>query len=325
MRRRQFLAIIGGVGAARPFSLRAQQATKLPSVGFLGAGTPSGWSRWTAAFLVRLHELGWVEGRTMSIEYRWAEGHSERYAEITAEFVRLNVDVIVSVGSAALAAKRVTSVIPIVFTIASDPLGDGMIASLARPGGNVTGLSTQAVDAASKRLEFLREILPSLRRFAILAELGNFGTVLEQRKVEAASKTIGLETVTLEMRNANDIAPALSGLKGRVDALYVIPNPIANTNRDRINALALGERLPTMHGFREYVEAGGLASYGPSTADMFRRAGDYVDRILRGAKPADMPVEQPTKFELVINLKIAKALGMPLSPTLLARADEVIE
>src|SRR5215208_5125457 len=163
MRRRQFLAIIGGVGAARPFFLRAQQATKLPSVGFLGAGTPSGWSRWTAAFLVRLHELGWVEGRTMSIEYRWAEGHSERYAEITAEFVRLNVDVIVSVGSAALAAKRVTSVIPIVFTIASDPLGDGMIASLARPGGNVTGLSTQAVDAASKRLEFLREILPSLR------------------------------------------------------------------------------------------------------------------------------------------------------------------
>jgi putative tryptophan/tyrosine transport system substrate-binding protein len=299
--------------------------TKLPTVGFLGAGSPPGWSRWTAAFLLRLHELGWVEGRTVSIEYRWAEGHSERYAEIAAEFVRLKVDVIVSAGSAALVAKRVTSVVPIVFTIAADPLGDGLVASLARPGGNVTGLSTQAVDAASKRLEFLHEIIPSLRRLAILAEVGNFGTVLEQRKVEAASETLGLETMTLKMRNADDIAPAIAGLKGRADALYVLPNPIANTNRDLINALALGERLPTMHGFREYVEAGGLASYGPSTADMFRRAGDYVDKILRGAKPADMPVEQPTKFELVINLKIAKALGIPLSPTLLARADEVIE
>ena len=325
MRRRQFLALIGGAAAATPYAVRAQQPTKLPTVGFLGAGSPSGWSHWTAAFLKRLHELGWVEGRTMSIEYRWAEGHSDRYAEITAEFVQLKVDVIVSTGSAALAAKKVTSAVPIVFTIAADPLGDGMVASLARPGGNVTGLSTQAVDAASKRLEFLREIIPSLRRFALLAEVGNFGTVLEQRKVQAASKTLGLEAVTLEMRNADDIAPALAGLKGRADALYVLPNPIANTNRDLINALALGERIPKMHGFREYVEAGGLASYGPSTPDMFRRAGDFVDKILRGAKPADMPVEQPTNFELVINLKTAKALGIILSPTLLARADEVIE
>jgi len=325
MRRRQVLALIGGAAAATPYAVRAQQPTKLPTVGFLGAGSPSGWSHWTAAFLKRLHELGWVEGRTMSIEYRWAEGHSDRYAEITAEFVQLKVDVIVTAGSAALAAKKVTSAVPIVFTIAADPLGDGMVASLARPGGNVTGLSTQAVDAASKRLELLREIIPSLRRFALLAEAGNFGTVLEQRKVQAASKTLGLEAVTLEMRNADDIAPALAGLKARADALYVLPNPIANTNRDLINALALGERIPTMHGFREYVEAGGLASYGPSTSDMFRRAGDFVDKILRGAKPADMPVEQPTKFELVINLKTAKALGIILPPTLLARADEVIE
>jgi putative ABC transport system substrate-binding protein len=325
MRRRQFLSLIGGAAATTPCAVRAQQATKLPTVGFLGAGSPAGWSHWTAAFLLRLRELGWVEGRTMSIEYRWAEGHSERYAEITAEFVRLKVDVIVSAGSAALVAKRVTSAVPIVFTIAADPLGDGMVASLARPGGNVTGLSTQAVDAASKRLEILREIIPSLRRFAILAEVGNFGTVLEQRKVQAASETLGLEAITLELRNAEDIAPALAGLKGRADALYVLPNPLANTNRDRINALALGERLPTMHGFREYVDAGGLASYGPSTSDMFRRAGDYVDRIFRGAKPADMPVEQPTKFELVINLRIAKALGIQLSPTLLARGDEVLE
>src|SRR5258708_2830030 len=159
MRRRQFLGIVGGAAAVRPFAVRAQQVTKLPTIGFLGAGSPSGWSHWTAAFLQRLHELGWVEGRTISIEYRWAEGHSERYAEITAEFVRLKVDVIVSVGSAALATKRVTSAIPIVFTVAADPLGDGMVASLARPGGNVTGLSTQAADVAGTRLEFLREAI----------------------------------------------------------------------------------------------------------------------------------------------------------------------
>jgi putative ABC transport system substrate-binding protein len=322
MRRRRFLAVLGAAAAAMPFGVRARQATRLPTVGFLGAGSPSGWSHWTAAFLERMHELGWVEGKTISIEYRWAEGHSERYPEIAAEFVRLKTDVIVSTGSVALAAKKVTSVVPIVFTIAADPIGDGMVVSLARPGGNVTGLSTQGVDVATKRLELLREIVPDLRRFAILAEVGNLGTVLEQRKVELASKTLGLEAVTLEMRSADDIAPALAGLKRRAEALS---NPIANTNRARINALAVDEHLPTMHGFREYVEAGGLVSYGPNTVDMFRRAGDYVDRILRGTKPAEMPVEQPTKFELILNQKVAKALGIQLSPTLLARADEVIE
>jgi putative ABC transport system substrate-binding protein len=325
MKRRRFLAVLGAAAAAMPFAVRAQQATRLPTVGFLGAGSPSGWSHRTAAFLQRLHELGWVEGKTISIEYRWAEGHSERYPEIAAEFVRLKTNVIVSTGSVALAAKKVTSAIPIVFTIAADPIGDGMVASLARPGGNVTGLSTQGVDVATKRLELLREIVPDLRRFAILAELGNLGTVLEQHKVEVASKALGLEALTLELHSADDIAPALAGLKRRAEALYVLPNPIANTNRARINALAIGEHLPTMHGFREYVEADGLVSYGPNTVDMFRRAGDYVDRILRGSKPADIPVEQPTKFELVINQKVAKALGIQLSPTLLARADEVIE
>jgi putative ABC transport system substrate-binding protein len=325
MRRRELITLIGGAAVAWPLAARAQQTTKLPTVGFLGAGSPSGWSHWTAAFLQRLHELGWVEGRTIAIEYRWAEGHSERYAEIAAEFVRLKVDVIVSVGSAALAAKRVTSAIPIVFIVAADPLGDGMVASLARPGGNVTGLSTQAADVTGKRLEFLREAIPGLRRFAVLSEVGNIGNVLEQSQVQEAAKTLDLSAVILEMRSADDIAPAYEALKGRAEALYVIPNPLANTNRVRINDLALSARMPTMHGFREYVETGGLMSYGPNTPDMFRRAGDYVDKILRGAKPADMPVEQPTKFELVINLKVAKALGVQLSPTLLARADEVIE
>jgi putative ABC transport system substrate-binding protein len=325
MKRREFITLVGGATIAWPLVARAQQPGKLPTIGFLGAGSPSGWSHWTAAFLQRLHELGWVEGRTIAIEYRWAEGHSERYAEIAAEFVRLKVDVIVSVGSAALAAKRVTSAIPIVFILAADPLGDGMVASLARPAGNLTGLSSQAADVTGKRLEFLREAIPGLRRFAVLAEVGNRGNVLEQSQLQAAAKTLDLSVVILEMRSVDDIAPAFEALKGHAEALYVLANPLANTNRVRINDLALGARMPTMHGFREYVETGGLMSYGPNTSDLFRRAGDYVDKILRGAKPADMPVEQPTKFELVINLKIAKALGIQMSPTLLARADEVIE
>ena len=325
MRRREFFPLLGGAAVIWPFAVQAQQAAKLPIVGFLGAGSPSGWSHWTAAFLQRLQELGWVEGRTIAIEYRWAEGHSERYAEIVTEFVRLKVDVIVSVSSAALVAKRVTSTIPIVFTVAADPLGDGMVASLARPGGNVTGLSSQAADVTGKRLEFFREAIPGLRRFAVLAQVGNLGNALEQSQVQAAAKMLGLQVVILEMRSADDIASALEALKGRAEALYVLPNPLANTNRARINDLALSARMPTMHGFREYVETGGLMSYGPNTPDLFRRAGDYVDKILRGAKPADMPVEQPTKFELVVNLKTAKALGIDISPSLLARADEVIE
>jgi putative ABC transport system substrate-binding protein len=268
--------------------------------------------------LQRLQELGWVEGRTVAIEYRWAEGRSERYAEITAEFVRLKVDVIVSVGSVAMVAKRVTSAIPIVFTTAADPIGDGMVASLARPGGNVTGLSSQAADVTSKRLEFLREGIPDLRRLAVLTEFGNHGNGLELNQLRAAVKTLDL--VILAMRSADDIAPAFEGLKGRVDAIYVHANPLANTHRARINGLALDARLPTMHGFREYVESGGLMSYGPYTPDLYRRAGDYVDKILRGAKPADMPVEQPTKFELVVNLKTAKAIGVDLPQTLLASA-----
>ena len=274
----------------------------------------------------RLRELGWIEGRTVAIEYRWAEGRSERFAEIAAEFVRLKVDVIVTAGTAAVvAAKQATSVIPIVFAAAGDPVGTGLVASLARPGGNVTGLSNQSADLAGKRLELLREVVPGLRRLAIMANVGNPIGVLEMGEVQAAARTLGLEVVTLEIRRAEDIAPAFEALKGRADALYVVTDPLVNTNRIRINTLALGARLPTMHGIREYVEAGGLMSYGPNFPDLFRRAADYVDKILRGAKPADIPVEQPTKFDLVINLTTAKALGLDVPPTLLARADEVIE
>jgi len=222
-------------------------------------------------------------------------------------------------------AKQATSDIPIVFALAGDPIGQDLVASLARSGGNITGMSIQATDLVGKRLELLREVMPSLRKLAVLAFVGNTGNELELNEVQAAAKTLGLEVVMLEIRRTDDLAPAFETLRGRAEALYVPANPLANTNRVLINDLALGARMPTVHGFRQYVETGGLISYGPSTTELFRRAAEYVDKILRGAKPGDLPVEQPTKFDLIINLKTAKILGLELSPALLARADEVIE
>jgi putative ABC transport system substrate-binding protein len=323
--RRHFITLLGGAAAAWPLAARAQQADKLPTIGFLGATTPATWSLFVAAFVQRLRELGWIEGRTIAIEYRRAEGRGERFAEIAAEFVRLKVDVIVTVGGAVLAAKQATSLIPIVFAVAADPVGSGLVASLARPGGNVTGLSTQFTDLAGKRLELLREIVPNLRRLAIMANTGYPAAVLEMAEVQATARTLGLEVATLEIRRAEDIAPAFEALKGRAEALYVCAESLVTTNRVRINTLALAARLPQMHGVREYVEVGGLMSYGPNVPDLWRRAADYVDKILRGAKPGDLPVEQPTKFDFIINLTTAKALGLEVSPSLLARADEVIE
>jgi putative tryptophan/tyrosine transport system substrate-binding protein len=309
-----------------PVAASAQQAGKLPTIGFLGPTTPSAASQWVAAFTQRLFELNWVEGRTVAIEYRWAEGRSERYAEIAAEFVRLKVGVIVTGGTeAVVAAKQVTSAIPIVFGTAGDPVATGLVASLARPGGNVTGLSNQSADLPGKRLEILRELVPGLHRLAILANVGSLIGVLEMGEVQAAARTFGLEVATLEIRRAEDIALAFERLKGHADALYVVTDPLAITNRVRINTLALAVRLPTMHGIRDYIDAGGLMSYGTNIPNLFRRAADYVDKILRGTKPGDIPVEQPTKFDLVINLTTAKALGLTVPPTLLARADEVIE
>jgi putative ABC transport system substrate-binding protein len=273
----------------------------------------------------RLRELGWIEGRTIAIEYRWAEGRDERFTEIAAELVRLKVAVIVTVGSAVPAVKQATSVVPIVFAISGDPIGMGLVASLAQPGGNVTGLSSQATDLAGKRVELLREVIPGLRRLAIMANVGYPAAVLDMREVEAATRMLGLEAVTMEIQRAENIAPGLEALKGRADALYVCGDPLVVANRIRINVLALGARLPAMYSSREYVEGGGLMSYGPNTADMFRRAAEYVDKILRGAKPGDIPVEQPTKFELAIHLTTAKVLGIQIPPSLLARADEVIE
>jgi ABC-type uncharacterized transport system substrate-binding protein len=257
---------------------------------------------------------------------RWAEGRSERFAEIAAELVGLKVDVIVTSGLAVPAAKQVTSVIPIVFALASDPIGTGMVASLARPGGNVTGLSQQSRELAGKRLELLREILPSLRRLAAMGNAVSPGFALEIGDIQAATRTLGLDVAAFEIRRAEDIAPLFEAIKDRAEALYVIgSDPLVQTKRIAISTLAAAARLPTMHSAREYVEAGGLLSYGPNYTDLFRRAGNYVDKILRGANPADLPVEQPTKFDLVINLTTARALGLEVPPTLLARADEVIE
>jgi len=280
-------------------------------------------SQWTAAFVQRLRELGWIEGRDIAIEYRYAEGRNERFAEIAAEFVELKVDIIVTTGPAAPQAKKATSVIPIVLALSPDPVGAGLVASLARPGGNVTGLSMQLSDTAGKRLELLREAVPSFRRLAILANVGFAQAVLEASEAQAAARSLGFEVATLEIRREEDIVSAFASLKA--DALYVTADALVNLNRIRINTLANVARLPTIAGWREFVEAGSLMSYGPSLPDLFRRAAEYVDKILRGAKPADIPVEQPTKFELVINLKTAKALGLTIPPTLLARADEVIE
>jgi putative ABC transport system substrate-binding protein len=324
LERRKFIALLGGA-AAWPLMARAQQPGKLPTIGFLGA-TPSIESQRVAAFVQGLRELAWIDGRNLAIEYRWAEGRNERYAEIAAEFVRLKVDVIVTVATPpTLAAKQATAVIPIVFVVVSDPVGTGLVASLARPGGNVTGLANQISDTSGKKLEFLREVVPGLRRLAIMANVGNPASVLEMGEAQTTARTLGLEVTPSEIRRAEEIAPAFEALKERADALYLCPDPLINTNRTRINILAVGARLPTIHGVREFVEAGGLMSYGPNAPDQFRRAAGYADKILRGAKPSDIPVEQPTKFDLIINLTTAKALGLDIPPTLLARADEVIE
>ena len=325
MTRRAFITLLGGAAAAWPLAARAQQAAKLPTIGYLSASTPSLDSHRVGAFVQRLRELGWIEGRTVTIEYRWSEGRSERYPEIAAEFVRLKVDVIVTTGGGVPAAKQATSAIPIVFPVAGDPVGGGYVATLARPGGNITGLSLQQTDVASKRVELLRDAVPGLRRMAILVNAGNVNAVLELGEVQAAGRTLGLAATTSEIRRAEDIVSAFEALKGRADAVYVVAEPLVFSNRARIHTLAMAARLPAIYNSREYVEMGGLMSYGPSFPDLYRRAGDLVDKILRGAKPGNLPVEQPTKFDLVINLTTAKALGLTISESFLLRADEVIE
>ena len=326
MKRREVITLVGGALVAWPLAARAQQAGKLPTIGYIASSTPSAESQRIAAFLQRLRELGWIEGRTVAIEYRWAEGRTGRFAEIAAELARLKVDVIVTAGAAPVfAAKQATSFIPIVFAIATDPVGTGIVASLARPGGNATGLSYLGRDLAAKRLELAREVFTGLARLAIMANSGAPGARVEMREIHTAASTLGLGVATYEIEREEHIAPAFAALKDRADALYVCADPLVNANRMHIVTLALSARLPTIFGERENVDAGGLMSYGPNVPGMFRRAAELVDKILRGAKPGDIPVEQPTRFEFVLNLITARALGLEIPPTLLARADEVIE
>lgn len=321
-------SLIGaGVAALAGVSLplRAQQKAA-PVVGLLYTSTPLLGRARVAAFVQRLAELGWVDGRTVTIDLRWGEGSAPRTDAIVAEFVDRKVDVIVMNGDAQVRdAMRRTASIPIVVSSAADPVGNGLVASLARPGGNVTGLSLALTETTGKRLELLRELVPSLRRLAILGNFANPAVALELDAAEAAARTLGCDVIRAEIRRSDDLGPAFEALRGRAEALYVCVDPLVGTNGRRINDLALAQKLPTMHSFRELVEAGGLICYGPDVTDMFRRAAEVTDRILRGARPGDLPVEQPTKFALVVNLKTAQALGLAVPPPILARADEILE
>jgi putative ABC transport system substrate-binding protein len=314
LRRRQFITLLGGMAAGWPLAASAQQVERMRRIGALmalAADDPEGQAR-IKVFEQGLNELGWSVDRNLRIDYRWAAGDTNRYRSYAAELL-------------ALAPDEATSVIPIVIASAADPVSTGLVASLAHPGGNVTGLSLQVTDLAGKRVELLREVVPGMRRLAIMANVGAPAAVLEMGEAQAAARTLGLEVITSEIQRGEDIVPAFEALNGRAEALYVSGDPLVFAHRIRINTLALAERLPTMYGPREHVDAGGLISYRPNFPALYRRAAEFVDKILRGAKPGDIPVEQPTKFDLVVNLTTAKALRLSLPPTLLARADEVIE
>lgn len=325
MRRREFITLLVGTMATWPVMTRAQQA-KFRTIGFLGAAGPAVASHWLAAFVQRLNELGWSEGRNVVFEVRWAEGRRDRAAEIAAEFVRAKVDVIATWATMpALVAKEATSEIPIVFALATDPIGSGLVGSLGRPGGNATGLSALNVDIVGKRVELLREVVPRLQRVAIIANVGVPDSAAELRAVQAMAQNFGVAVHPLEIRQGEDIAPAFDTLRDGADALFVVGDPLTYVHRERIIALAANARMPTMCAIREFVATGALMSYGTNFPDLFRRAGEFVDKVLRGTKPADIPVEQPFKFDFAVNLKTARALGLEVPPTLLARADEVIE
>ena len=325
MRRREFVTLLGGAAATWPLAARAQPAGKRCTIGYLSAGSLV-LVEATAAFTDALRELGWVEGKNVAFERRYAENRLERLAEFAAELVHLNVDVIVAEGTLAPLAKRATSTIPIVMTVAGDPLGSGLVESLARPGGNVTGMSLMAPDLGGKRLELLKELLPRLGRVAVLWNATNPYAALVYKQTQAAGRTLGIEVQSLEVRGPDDFEGAFETARQQhSDALITVEDPLTGTYRERIMHFAAVDRLPSLHGLREEVVAGGLISYGANFADLFRRAAGYVDNILKGVKPADLPVQQPTKFELVINLKTAKAFGLQVPPSLLARADEVIE
>ena len=325
MKRRAFITLVGGAAAAWPLAARAQQPRRY-TIGHFSAGDATPPELWVA-FVEALRELGLVEGKNFTFERRYAENRLDRLPELAAELVRLNVDVIVAVGTLApLAAKRATTTIPIVMANAGDPLGSGLVASLARPGGNVTGMSLMAPDLGAKRLEMLKEILPQVSRVGILWNAANPYSALVFKATENAAPTLGIQLQSIEVQSPNDIDTDLpTATQQRIGALITVEDPLTFSHRKRIADFAASKQLPAMYGLREYVDVGGLMSYGTNQADLYRRAAGYVEKLLKGAKPADLPVQQPTKFELVINLKTAKALGLTIPEPFLIRADQVIE
>ena len=322
MRRREFIALLGSV-AVSPYSAHAEQVR---TIGLLGSGSEAAQREWTAAFVQRIAQLGWTEGGNLKIAYRWAEGRNERFAEFAAELVRLNVDLILTHNTVpTLVAKQATSSVPIVFATAGDPVGSGIVASLARPGGNVTGLSGQAPDTAGKLIELLREMSPGLQRLGILTVPGERYAALDVKEVQRAAQTFNVTVQPVEIGSGDKIDAVINSLQGRVQALYVQPFTRFYDDRVQIGAASLAARMPTMYVVREYVQAGGLMSYSPNLPMMWRRAADIVAKVLSGAKPGDIPVEEPTEFDLVINARTAKAIGLAVPPAVLARATEVIE
>jgi putative ABC transport system substrate-binding protein len=326
MRRRDFLGALGSSAALMPFAARAVSSGGMPLIGILSFGGVEAQRPRNDAFLQRLKEMGWVDGRNVRVELRFGDGRRERADELAAEFARLKADVIVTAGVISiLAAKRAMPATPIVFAITSDPVGTGVVDSLAHPGGTITGLSSQGADYGGKQVDLLREILPNLRRVGATANAGSPGALSEMRGFESAAKAAGLEFSRFEIRSAEDIAPAFETMRGRIDVLDIVPDPLTQANRQKIIALARETQIPAIYGSRDNPSEGGLMSFGPNQIDLYRRAAELVDKILRGAKPADIPVEQPTRFELVVNLKTAKELGLTIPESLIARCDEVIE
>jgi putative ABC transport system substrate-binding protein len=317
------IATVVGCGALA----QAQQPTKIPRIGYLNASSASSASSRIEAFRRGLRELGYVEGKNIVIEYRFAEGNLDRLRQLTAELVQINVDIIVSGGpTVTRPAKEATSTIPIVMGFDDDPVGSGFVASLARPGGNITGLSTLAPEISGKQLEILKEIVSRLSRVAVLGSSTRSGTSLSLKEMELAAGAFKVQIQYLDIQDPKDIETAFGAAsKGRADAILVLGSPVLNLRRTQIADLAVKNRMPGVYAQPEYMDAGGLMYYGASFTDIFRRAATYVDKILKGAKPADLPVEQPTKFEFIINLKAAKQIGLTIPPNVLVRADRVIK
>ena len=329
MNNRRRLVVALGVGAfAAPFSSVAQQKpAKIPRIGLLSPFSPADAMPWYKALQVGLRDLGWVEGKNIGIEYRYAEGKSDRLPDLAADLVRLNVDIIVTtITPDALAAKNATRVIPIVMAAAGEPVASGLVESLARPGGNVTGLSQMTIELGGKRLELLKEIVPNLYRVAVLWEPATAISTLAWKEIQLPARQLGIELYSLEILTANDLDKAFeAAIRVRAGALAIMPSPVFTANLKQIANHAVKSHLPSIYNVGDFADAGGLVTYGPNRADLFRRAATYVDKILKGAKPGDLPIEQPTKFDLVVNVKTAKAIDITIPGAILLQATKVIQ